>query len=96
MADGRNSSVRPARSAVVTLQQEIVGNAMQMAVVNLRPGQTVYCEAGKFLFKTTNVTMETRLSGPSGNGGQQAQGAGSGGGMGGLLRQAMGTAMQVG
>ncbi|MCE0447291.1 AIM24 family protein [Streptomyces tricolor] len=78
----------------MTLKQEIVGNAMQMAVVNLHPGQTVYCEAGKFLFKTTNVTMETRLSGPSGSGGQQQ--SGSGGGMGGLLRQAMGTAMQVG
>jgi uncharacterized protein (AIM24 family) len=80
----------------VTLQQEIVGNAMQMAVVSLQPGQTVYCEAGKFLFKTANVTMETRLTGPSDSGGgQQAQGGGAGG-MGGLLRQAMGTAMQVG
>jgi uncharacterized protein (AIM24 family) len=81
----------------VTLQQEIVGNAMQMAVVSLQPGQTVYCEAGKFLFKTTNVTMETRLGGPSSGGGQQSQPGGSGsGGMGGLLRQAMGTAMQAG
>ncbi|MFF3328478.1 AIM24 family protein [Streptomyces sp. NPDC002888] len=88
----------------MTLQREIVGNAMQMAVVNLGPGQTVYCEAGKFLFKTANVTMETRLSGPSGSSGGQPQGAGSGsgsgggvgGGMGGMLRQAMGTAMQVG
>ncbi|MGI5459225.1 AIM24 family protein [Streptomyces sp. CA-249302] len=79
----------------MTLQQEIVGNAMQMAVVNLRPGQTVYCEAGKFLFKTVNVTMETRLSGPSNGGGRQ-QGAGGSGGMGGMLRQAMGTAMQAG
>jgi uncharacterized protein (AIM24 family) len=75
----------------VTLQQQIVGNAMQMAVCTLRPGQTVYCEAGKFLFKTANVTMETRLSGPGG-----AAGGGPGGGMGGFLRQAMGTAMQVG
>lgn len=60
---------------------------MQMAIVNLHPGQTVYCEAGKFLFKTTNVTMETRLSGPSNSGGQA-----QGGGMGGMLR----TAMQAG
>ncbi|MFI5471736.1 AIM24 family protein [Streptomyces cacaoi] len=88
----------------MTLQQEIVGNAMQMAVVNLSPGQTVYCEAGKFLFKTVNVTMETRLGGPSGSSssssgggsGGQPQGGPSGGGMGGMLRQAMGTAMQVG
>jgi uncharacterized protein (AIM24 family) len=79
----------------VTLQQEIVGNAMQMAVVSLQPGQTVYCEAGKFLFKTVNVTMETRLGGPSNAGGQQPPGGGAGG-MGGMLRQAMGTAMQVG
>ena len=69
--------------------------AMQMAVVSLQPGQTVYCEAGKFLFKTTNVTMETRLGGPSNPGGQQ-QPQGGAGGRGGMLRQAMGTAMQVG
>ncbi|TMU90408.1 AIM24 family protein [Streptomyces sp. DASNCL29] len=87
----------------MTLRQEIVGNAMQMAVCTLHPGQTVYCEAGKFLFKTSNVTMETRLSGPGGGGGQAAGGNGGsgaggagGGGMGGMLRQAMGTAMQVG
>ncbi len=91
----RNSSFRFLRSPLVTLQQKIVGNAMQMAVVNLRPGQTVYCEAGKFLFKTANVTMETRLSGPSGGGGAPPAGNG-GSGMGGMLRQAMGTAMQVG
>ncbi|MFI0938230.1 AIM24 family protein [Streptomyces sp. NPDC021020] len=82
----------------MTLQQQIVGNAMQMAVCTLSPGQTVYCEAGKFLFKTANVSMETRLGGQP-RGGAGAGGAGSGGGaggMGGLLRQAMGTAMQVG
>jgi uncharacterized protein (AIM24 family) len=83
----------------VTLQQQIVGNAMQMAVCTLEPGQTVYCEAGKFLFKTANVSMETRLSGPGGGqggGGQGGPGGGQQGGMGGFLRQAMGTAMQVG
>jgi uncharacterized protein (AIM24 family) len=81
----------------VTLQQQIVGNAMQMAVCTLQPGQTVYCEAGKFLFKTSNVTMETRLGGAPRGGGAGQQGAGgAGGGMGGFLRQAMGTAMQVG
>ncbi|MDX6329333.1 MAG: hypothetical protein QOI83_1716 [Streptomycetaceae bacterium] len=79
----------------MTLQQQIVGNAMQMAVCTLQPGQTVYCEAGKFLFKTTNVTMDTRLGGPGGGQPQNGQGGGAGG-MGGMLRQAMGTAMQVG
>ncbi|MFJ4410578.1 AIM24 family protein [Streptomyces sp. NPDC088910] len=83
----------------MTLQQQIVGNAMQMAVCTLSPGQTAYCEAGKFLFKTANVSMETRLGGPGsgGSGAGSGSGSGSGGsGVGGMLRQAMGTAMQVG
>jgi uncharacterized protein (AIM24 family) len=49
------------------LAHKIVGNAMQMAVVQLDAGQTVYCEAGKFLWKTTNVSVETRLTKPQGN-----------------------------
>lgn len=84
----------------MTLQQQIVGNAMQMAVCTLNPGQTVYCEAGKFLFKTANVSMETRLGGPGSRGaggvGQQSGPGGGGAGVGGFLRQAVGTAMQVG
>ncbi len=78
----------------MTLQQQIVGTAMQVAVCTLLPGQTVYCEAGKFLFKTANVSMETRLGAPGDSGGGQP--AAGGGGMGGLLRQAVGTAFQVG
>ncbi len=80
----------------MTLHQQIVGNAMQMAVCTLQPGQTVYCEAGKFLFKTSNVSMDTRLGAPGSQGAAAGAGQGGGGGMGGLLRQAMGTAMQVG
>src|SRR5436305_8742765 len=49
------------------LSYKLVGNAMQMAVVQLDAGQTVYCEAGKFLWKTTNVSVETRLTKPVGN-----------------------------
>ncbi|MGW3623107.1 AIM24 family protein [Streptomyces sp. NPDC000880] len=78
----------------MTLQQEIVGTAMQMAVVSLQPAQTVYCEAGKFLFKTSNVKMETRLGGSGGNGGSTGSSGSSS--VGGLLRQVMGTAIQVG
>jgi uncharacterized protein (AIM24 family) len=52
------------------LAHKIVGNAMQMAVVQLEPGQTAYCEAGKFLWKTTNVSVETRLTKPQGSAAQ--------------------------
>jgi uncharacterized protein (TIGR00266 family) len=57
------------------INHKLVGNAMHMAVCQLAAGQTVYCEAGKFLWKTTNVTMETRLTKPS-SVPQQATGAG--------------------
>jgi len=49
------------------LTHKIVGNAMQMAVCQIESGQTIYCEAGKFLWKTTNVAVETRLTKPQGN-----------------------------
>jgi uncharacterized protein (TIGR00266 family) len=64
----------------MTLNAQLVGNAMQMAVCTLRPGQTVYCEAGKFLFKSADVRMETRLTKPGGSGG------GGGGLLGGLMQ----------
>lgn len=65
------------------------GNAMQMAIVALRPGQVVYAETGKFLFSSADVVMETKLRQPSG--GQQGNGGaqGGGGGFGGMLRGAM-------
>ena len=55
----------------MTISHKIVGNAMQMIVCQLGEGQTVYAEAGKFLWKTTNVGIETKLSG-----GSQSQGGG--------------------
>jgi uncharacterized protein (AIM24 family) len=64
----------------VTLSVQLVGTTTQMAIVTLAPGQVVYSEAGKFLFSSGDVTMETKLSAP---------GEESGGGMGGLLRGAM-------
>lgn len=58
----------------MTINSKIIGNAMQMAVCQLGEGQTLYAEAGKFLWKTVNVGIETHISAPS------AQGNGGGGG----------------
>ncbi len=69
----------------MTLDVQVTGAATQMAIVGLRPGQTVYSEAGKFLFSSADVTMETKLSAPA-SAGQPAAGAG---GLGGVLRGAM-------
>jgi len=63
------------------LEHQVVGDAMQMVVCTLAPGQVLFCEAGKFLFRSADVTMETKLSQPTSQGG--------GGGMGGLLRGAL-------
>lgn len=65
----------------MTVHHKLVGNAMQMVVCQLDAGQSVYAEAGKFLWKTTNVSLETRLSKPAPAG----AGAGGAGGSGGLL-----------
>jgi uncharacterized protein (AIM24 family) len=65
----------------MTVSHKIVGNAMQLAVCQISDGQTIYAEAGKFLWKTVNVGIETRISSPS-------QSGGGGGGGGGLLGMA--------
>jgi len=49
------------------LTHKIVGNALQQVVCQVGEGQTIYSEPGKFLWKTPNMTLETRLSAPVGN-----------------------------
>lgn len=73
----------------MTLAVELLGTTTKMAICTLRPGQTVYSEAGKFLFCSDDVTMQTRLSGSAGGG------AGGSGGLGGLLRGAMAAGQRV-
>jgi uncharacterized protein (AIM24 family) len=82
----------------MTLDVQLVGTTTKMAIVSLRPGQVVYSEAGKFLFSSGDVVMETKLSAPSAPGAQQPQnggglggfgGGGGSGALGGLLRGAM-------
>jgi uncharacterized protein (TIGR00266 family) len=45
------------------LEYTIVGDNLQVARVKLKPGQEIYAEAGKMLYKTPNVAWETRMSG---------------------------------
>jgi uncharacterized protein (AIM24 family) len=77
----------------MTIQHKLVGESMQMVVCQLGADQTVYCEAGKFLWKTANVSMETRLTKP---GAEPAASPAEGGGGGGFLKKAMSTATEVG
>jgi uncharacterized protein (AIM24 family) len=44
------------------IKHQVKGNASQMIVCQLDQGQTMFCEAGKFLWKTANVGIETRFT----------------------------------
>lgn len=69
------------------IKNQIKGSASQMIVCQVDQGQTVYCEAGKFLWKTANVSLETRFTTP----GQEEANQGKG-----LFQKAMSTAVEVG
>ena len=77
----------------MAIQHKSQGESMQMVVCQLGAGESVYAEAGKFLWKTTNVGIETRLTK-----GDPGGAAGNGGGAGGkgLLKKAMNVATEVG
>jgi uncharacterized protein (TIGR00266 family) len=47
------------------LEYSIEGDNLQIARVKLKPGQEVYAEAGKMVYKTANVAWDTRMSGGS-------------------------------
>lgn len=72
----------------MTLDLQLVGTTTKMALVTLAPGQVVYSEAGKFLFSSGDVVMETKLSQPS-SGEAGGSPGGSNAGLGGMLRGAM-------
>ena len=45
------------------LQYEIEGHNLQIAKVSLKPGQEIYAEAGKMIYKSINVDWATRMTG---------------------------------
>ena len=53
----------PAVPIVEPLDYTIQGDNLQVARVRLKPGQDLYAEAGKMVYKTSNVQWETRMTG---------------------------------
>ncbi len=49
--------------AAPPLDYKIEGNNLQIVRIKLKPGQDVYAEAGKMVYKTSSVEWETRMSG---------------------------------
>ena len=64
---GGNAGARAATvvDVAVPLEYSIQGDNLQVARIMLKPGQEIYAEAGKMVYKTANVHWETRLSGGS-------------------------------
>lgn len=76
----------------MTIKMKIAGELAQSVTCQLEQGQAIYSNANKFRWKTTNVSMETRLSTPPGAGDSSGAPAKKGG----LLQQALSTATDVG
>ena len=47
------------------LRYDIEGHNLQIARVHLKPGQEIYAEAGKMIYKSANVDWATRMTGQS-------------------------------
>ena len=47
------------------LDFSVEGDNLQVVRIRLKPGQEVYAEAGKMVYKTPNVSWETRMTGES-------------------------------
>jgi uncharacterized protein (AIM24 family) len=71
------------------LSHKIVGDVLQQVVCQVEQGQTVYGEPGKFVWKTPNMQLETRLTTPAGNQ------AGAPAAKGGFLQKAMDVGKRV-
>jgi uncharacterized protein (TIGR00266 family) len=59
---------QPAAAAPVVatpLEYTVQGDNLQVVRIKLKPGQELYAEAGKMLYKTANVQWETRMQGGS-------------------------------
>lgn len=61
------SAARPVEvyAAPTPLDYTIHGDNLQVVRIRLKPGQEVYAEAGKMVYKTGTVNWETRMSGQS-------------------------------
>jgi uncharacterized protein (TIGR00266 family) len=55
----------PPAPPVEPLRYDIEGHNLQIARVHLSPGQEIYAEAGKMIYKTANVDWATRMTGQS-------------------------------
>jgi len=62
---GSGATYYPPAPAVEPLKYDIEGHNLQIAKVHLAPGQEIYAEAGKMIYKSMAVDWQTRMTGQS-------------------------------
>src|SRR6185437_477353 len=62
---GANTFYMPPAIPAEPLKYDIEGHNLQIARVHLQPGQEIYAEAGKMIYKSAAVDWTTRMSGQS-------------------------------
>lgn len=55
----------PTAAPVIPLKYDVEGHNLQIARVHLQPGQEIYAEAGKMIYKSSNIDWTTRMTGQS-------------------------------
>jgi len=60
---GAPGTIPPPLATVPQLDYTIQGDNLQVIRIRLKPGQELYAEAGKMLYKQPQVIWETRMSG---------------------------------
>lgn len=55
----------PPTPPVEPIRYDIEGHNLQIARVHLQPGQEIYAEAGRMIYKSANVDWQTRMGGQS-------------------------------
>jgi uncharacterized protein (TIGR00266 family) len=62
---GASAAAPPPPPPAEPLDYTLQGDNLQVARIKMKPGQEIYAEAGKMVYKTSNVVWETRMSGES-------------------------------
>jgi uncharacterized protein (TIGR00266 family) len=60
---GAANAAYPLPASTLPLKYDIEGHNLQIARVHLEPGQEIYAEAGKMIYKSANVDWATRMTG---------------------------------
>jgi uncharacterized protein (TIGR00266 family) len=58
-------TVSPITAAAPPLKYDVEGHNLQIARVHLQPGQEIYAEAGKMIYKSASVEWATKMTGAS-------------------------------